>query len=213
MKTILCFGDSNTWGARPDGGLRYPKEVRWPSVLQAALGNAYEVIAEGLPGRTTVFEDPIEEQRNGKMHLIPCLYSHRPLDLVIILLGTNDMKQRFGVSAIDSALGAGVLVEMVQKSTAGPDGRAPKVLLLAPPPVLPIEATDQPAFLDILAGAQTRSQHFAACFRYVAEQRQCGFFDTATVIQSSPRDGVHLEPEAHAALGNALAAQVRRIIP
>lgn len=209
MKTVLCYGDSNTWGADPGGEARYPKDVRWSGVLQYALGNDYDVIAEGLPGRTTVFEDPIEEQRNGKSYLLPCLYSHMPIDLVIILLGTNDMKQRFSVSAMDSALGAGVLVQMIQKSTAGPDGKAPKVLLLAPPPII---AIDHPLFADMFAGADVLSRRFGECYRAIATMYQCGFFDTASVLSSSTRDGIHLEKEAHHALGTALAEQVQKIL-
>ena len=134
MKTILCYGDSNTWGYNPSTGGRYPRDVRWPGVLRRELGDDYLVIEEGLNGRTTVWDDPIEGYKNGKEYLVPCLETHKPLDLVIILLGTNDLKVRFSVSAYDIANGAGALVQIVQKSEIGPGGRAPQVLLLAPPP-------------------------------------------------------------------------------
>jgi lysophospholipase L1-like esterase len=101
MKTILCYGDSNTWGAVPLQSLelieRFGRSERWTGVLQRELGQAYEVIAEGCNGRTTVWEDPIEGYKNGKEYLIPCLDSHQPLDLVIIMLGTNDLKARFSI--------------------------------------------------------------------------------------------------------------------
>ena len=140
MKTILCFGDSNTWGCAPLGNsenhTRYGPDVRWGSVLRTTLGEGYWVIEEGLNGRTTIWADPVEgEYKSGKSYLTACLESHAPLDLVIILLGTNDLKHRFGLSAWDIAASAAVLVEMVQASSSGQNGGAPRVLLICPPPV------------------------------------------------------------------------------
>jgi lysophospholipase L1-like esterase len=111
MKTILCYGDSNTWGWDPISESRLDKDVRWPGVLQQELGDDYEVISEGLPGRTTVWTDPIEGHMSGKDYLIPCLHSHKPIDLVIILLGTNDLKHRFGVTAFDIAEGISITAQ------------------------------------------------------------------------------------------------------
>ncbi|MCW5845462.1 MAG: hypothetical protein KIT77_29690, partial [Caldilinea sp.] len=105
MKRILCFGDSNTWGYDPVSQDRYARNARWPGVLRQQIGAGYEVIEEGLNGRTTVWNDPIEGYKNGRDYLIPCLETHRPLDLVIILLGTNDLKKRFSLSAYDIAQG------------------------------------------------------------------------------------------------------------
>ncbi len=105
MFEVLCYGDSNTWGADPAGGGRFSRDERWPGVLQKSLGDEYHIIEEGLGGRTTVWEDPIEGHKNGKEYLIPCLATHAPLDLVIIMLGTNDLKKRFSVSAQDVAFG------------------------------------------------------------------------------------------------------------
>ncbi len=136
MKTILCYGDSNTWGSDPETGDRFPEDTRWPGVVRRTLGDGYHVIEEGLPGRTTVREDPIEgEHKNGRAYLRPCLESHRPIDLVTLMLGTNDLKQRFGSSASDIAQGAASLAEMALRSGCGPGGGAPAVLLVAPPPV------------------------------------------------------------------------------
>ncbi len=110
MKKILCYGDSNTWGHIPVTGGRYGDDVRWTGVLQAALGEGYRVIEEGLNGRTTVHDDPIEGvYKNGKHYLIPCLESHRPLDLVIMMLGTNDLKMRFSLPPSDIARGVEAL--------------------------------------------------------------------------------------------------------
>ena len=101
QKNILCFGDSNTWGFPPDCGARYDRETRWPGVLQQQLGEDYYVIEEGLPGRNTVWDDPVEGGKNGLKQLVPLIHSHMPLDLLIIMLGTTDFKNRFSVSPRD----------------------------------------------------------------------------------------------------------------
>src|SRR5215208_827241 len=133
MRTVLCYGDSNTWGYEPATGNRFPEDMRWPGVLARELGEGFRVIEEALNGRTTVRDDPVEEYKNGKDYLSPCLESHAPLDLVIIALGVNDLKARFFASASDVADGAGVLVSIARRSGSGPNGRPPAVLLVAPP--------------------------------------------------------------------------------
>ena len=203
MKRILCFGDSNTWGYDPATQDRFDRDVRWPGVLRDRLGAGYEVIEEGLNGRTTVWNDPIEGYKNGRDYLIPCLETHRPLDLAIILLGTNDMKMRFSLTAFDIAQGAGVLVRDVQRSAAGRAGVAPPVLLLAPPPVAKLTYFDQ-----MFAGAEAKSQKLGYYYRLVAEELGCAFLDTATVIRSSDLDGIHFEAEEHRKLGEAVAQEV-----
>ncbi len=109
MKTILCYGDSNTHGFNPATQGRFSLSERWTGVLMRELGSDYHVIEEGLGGRTTVWDDPIMESRNGRDYLLPCLWSHKPLDLVIIMLGTNDLKDRFSLTPFDIAAGAGAL--------------------------------------------------------------------------------------------------------
>ncbi len=207
MKTILCYGDSNTWGYNPATAERFDRLERWAGVLRQALGEGYLVIEEGLNGRTTVWDDPIEGYKNGKSYLIPCLETHRPLDLVIIMLGTNDLKMRFSLPAYDIANGAGVLVDVVQKSEAGYDGRAPQVLLLAPPPV-----TTLTEFSEMFAGSLEKSKRFAQHYRRVTEEYGCHFLDTGQVIVSSPLDGIHFELEEHRKLGLAVAEKVKEIL-
>ncbi|MGA7902106.1 MAG: SGNH/GDSL hydrolase family protein [Terrimicrobiaceae bacterium] len=206
MKTILCYGDSNTWGFEPVTQERYGHTERWTGVLRENLGTDYEIIEEGLNGRTTVWDDPIEGSKNGKEHLIPILMSHKPIDLVAIMLGTNDLKRRFGVGAFDIAAGAGVLVEIVQKSDCGPTGRAPNVLLMAPPPVARLSE-----FAEMFEGAREKSRQFGRHYRRVAGERNCAFFDAGEVITSSDRDGIHFEIEEHRKLGLAVAAQIREL--
>ncbi|MFO7635575.1 MAG: SGNH/GDSL hydrolase family protein [Caldilinea sp.] len=207
MKRILCFGDSNTWGYDPATQDRFDRDTRWPGVLRTTLGAGYEVIEEGLNGRTTVWDDPIEGYKCGKDYLIPCLETHRPLDLVIILLGTNDLKKRFSLSAFDIAQGAGALVRVVQQSAAAHAGAAPPVLLMAPPPVAKLTDFDQ-----MFEGAETKSQKLGFYYRQVAEELGCAFLDTATIIVSSDLDGIHFEAPEHARLGRAVASLVTQYV-
>ncbi len=207
MNRILCFGDSNTWGYNPATQDRFDRDVRWPGVLRNTLGPDYEIIEEGLNGRTTVWDDPIEGYKNGHDYLIPCLETHRPLDLVVIMLGTNDLKKRFSLPAYDVASGAGVLVKVVQQSAAGRNGAAPGVLLLAPPPV--VRLTE---FAEMFEGAEVRSLKFAEHYRRLATEMNCAFLDAGSVIVSSELDGIHFEAGEHAKLGRAVAAKVVELI-
>ncbi|MCB0047061.1 MAG: SGNH/GDSL hydrolase family protein [Caldilineaceae bacterium] len=207
LTTILCYGDSNTWGYNPADGSRFAHHVRWPGILRTELGAGYWVIEEGLSGRTTVWDDPIEGYKNGRDYLIPCLATHKPLDMVIIMLGTNDLKMRFSLSAWDIAEGAGVLVDIVQGSDAGRDGRPPRVLLIAPPPVAML--TD---FAAMFSGAREKSRQFGAEYRRVAAARGCPLLDAGEVIISSDLDGVHFDAREHAKLGRTIAGRVQELL-
>ncbi len=207
MKTILCYGDSNTFGSRPMSGDRYGLDERWTGVLASELGAGYRVIEEGLGGRTTIWEDPIEEFRNGKTYLLPCLWSHRPLDLVTIMLGTNDLKMRFHLPAYDIAAGAGVLVDLTLRSGAGPNFGAPQVLLIAPPVVGKL--TD---YADMMDDAVNKSSKFGEYYGRVARDYGCHFLDAGRAVVSSDVDGIHLDVGEHRKLGQAVAARVREIL-
>ena len=214
MKTILCFGDSNTWGAMPmrslDDVQRYGRAERWTGVLQRELGSEYEVISEGCNGRTTVWDDPIEGHKNGQTYLIPCLDTHQPLDLVIIMLGTNDLKARFSVTSFDIAQSAAVLVNIVQTHPVQISGiPQPQVLLIAPPP---LHAQLPEYFAEMLAGGYEKSIKFSYQYQKVAEQQGCAFLDAGQIIQSSPVDGVHFEAEEHQKLGTAVSVVVKDLL-
>jgi len=207
VKEILCYGDSNTWGYDPVTKERFGRDERWTGVLRSTLGPDYHIIEEGLSGRTTVWDDPIEGYKSGKTYLIPCLETHKPLDLVIIMLGTNDLKKRFSLSAYDIAGGAGVLVDIVNKSAAGRMGKPQKVLLLAPPPLGKLTE-----FAEMFEGGEEISRKLSQHYRNIAQQYGREFFDTSTVIRSSDVDGVHLEKRDHEALGKAVAQIVKKIL-
>lgn len=207
MTTILCFGDSNTWGWNPSTQQRFPRHIRWTGVLQDRLGNEYCVIEEGLCGRTTLRKDLFEHYTNGKDYLIPCLSSHKPIDLVILMLGTNDLKYRFTASALNIAKSAGVLVGIIQRSKVGANNSSPKVLLMAPPPIR--ELAD---YSKIFKGAETKSKEFGSLYEAIAQKYQCDFLDTGKYITSSNIDGIHFEANEHLKLGETVACVVKDIL-
>lgn len=207
MFELMCFGDSNTWGYSAADGRRFPRNVRWTGVLQAELGSNYAVIEEGLNGRTTVWEDPIEGDKMGRRHLPPLLQSHAPLDLVVMMLGTNDLKKRFSAHASDIAAGAGALVDIITASQAGPAGAAPAVLLIAPPPLGKLSALE-----GMFEGGAEKSRDLGGHYREVARLRGCHVMDAAEIIRSSDLDGIHLEEKDHLALGQAVARYVKKIL-
>ena len=207
MKSVLCYGDSNTWGFDPETRARFPPDVRWTGVLAKQLGDGYRVIEEGLNGRTTRWDDPIEPDRNGLAYLRPCVESHQPLHLIAIMLGTNDLKQRFGLSASDIAQSAAGVAEMAHRYAHTPAGEHAKVLLVAPPAVTVLTDMDQ-----MFAGAGEKSRQFSHYYRLFASRRHLAFFDAASVAEPSDVDGVHFDAEGHRALGDALADDVRRLI-
>ena len=205
-RTIVCFGDSNTHGHAPDGSGRHARAKRWPRVMQAALGDGYEIIEEGLNGRCTIWDSPIEKDRRGLDYLYPCLTSHAPVDLVTIMLGTNDLKRVYGLTAAEIACGAARLVDEARASLAGPDGTPPKVVLISPAPVGPITA--QSEMWGFGAAIET-SKQLAGMYQIVATDHAAAFFDAGSVAGVSPGDGVHLDVDACASLGAAMAEVVR----
>ncbi len=208
MRTVLCFGDSNTHGTRAmrkAGDIRrFERATRWPGVMSAALGRDWDVIEEGLPGRTTVHDDPIEGLwKNGLRSLPALLDSHRPIDLVIVMLGTNDLKMRYSVPAMDIAISVEQLLRLIAGSIAGPALGAPRALLVAPVPI------EERGFLaEMFDGGVAKSQKLARYFGAVAERQGAGFMDAGAHAKVDPVDGIHLTVDGHAALGRAMAAKV-----
>ena len=208
MKVILCYGDSNTWGYDPLTQERFSPQVRWTGVLARQLGDGYRVIEEGLSGRTTVWDDPVEGlHKNGKSYLLPCLESHQPIDLILLMLGTNDLKMRFSVPAADIAASVGVLVEVIQKSATGVGGAAPKVVLIAPPPVGKLSE-----FAEMFTAAEVKSHKLAEYYQVMATQYDCDFLNAGDFIVSSDIDGIHFEADQHHKLGEAVALRVKKIL-
>ncbi|MFI5409317.1 SGNH/GDSL hydrolase family protein [Kaistia sp. UC242_56] len=212
MKTVMVYGDSNSWGAEPQPqrgvGGRFAPDVRWPGVLQKALGNDVQVIAEGLNGRTTCVDDPVEgHHKNGARFLQVAIETHMPLDLVIIKLGTNDLKARLSMQAGDIADGAVRLADIVLGSATGPQGRPPKVLL-----VVPAALSKLGWLAEMFEGGTEKSRKLAAEFARATKGRNIEVFDAGSVIASSEVDGIHLDADAHRILGEALGARVGKIL-
>jgi lysophospholipase L1-like esterase len=210
MRSILCYGDSNTYGRDPETKERFPRTVRWPGVLQQCLGEEYQVIEEGLNGRTTVWDDPVRgdrHKRNGALYLVPCLESHAPLDLVVLMLGTNDLKAKFSVTPVDIAQSVEALVQVIQASGCGPEGGPPEVLLIAPPPLGHLTE-----YAETFTGGVEKSKKLGTYYRDAAEARGCRFLDAGTVISASSRDGLHFDPEGHRKLGERVAGVVSGIL-
>ena len=190
MSVIVCFGNSNTWGYDPATQTRFARGVRWTGVMQRELGPDHAVIEEGLNGRTTVFEDPIEPDRRGATYLPPCLRSHAPLDLLIISLGCNDLKARFGMPAADIARAIDRLIVITRQEPVSPSGGPPAILIVAPPPIAKLTG-----FAEVFAGGAEKSRELGARFAAVAEQRAVGFVDAGQFIRCSDLDGIHYEAD------------------
>lgn len=210
MKTVLCYGDSNTYGYNPLNGLRYPEDIRWTGRLRGLLGNAYRVIEEGCNGRTTIFDDPLEGWKNGLGYLRPCLNSHKPVDIVILMLGSNDLKETFHASAKQIADGAGTLVEVIQAFTREKQGFEPQIILVSPPEIG--EGIRSSSFYGAFyENAISRSREFPLWYRKVAEEHRCIFFNAAEHVQPSKEDSLHLSPEGHAKLAGELCKVVKAL--
>ena len=214
-KHILCFGDSNTHGycADPgdcaDGGIRFNEDERWTCLLQKALGGEYLVIEEGLSGRTTCFEDPIHEGLSGLSYISPCLKSHEAIDLLIIMLGTNDTKDRFYASAACIGIGMARLVKKAMATECWGDHK-PNILVVAPPPIgegmLQSEVAATMGSLCV-----KKSQELARCYKEQCDLIGCHFMDAAG-CEFNRIDYMHLTKEGHAQLAEKLAALVPTLL-
>ncbi|MEX6507798.1 SGNH/GDSL hydrolase family protein [Jiella sp. M17.18] len=211
MKTILCYGDSLTWGYNAETGLRHEHDVRWPNVLSKALEKEAYVITDALNGRTTVFDDQmVSAERNAVKTLPTALGAHQPLDLVILMLGTNDLKKHTGGGRVfESRQGMERLVEIVLGFPYQRGYTVPKILIVAPPIFC---ETTEPDFALLLGHAVEESQHFRSAFTKVAEEYQCAFFDASEACETTPLDGIHLSAEHTKALGEALIEPVRKLL-
>ncbi len=212
MRTLLLFGDSNTHGTKPMHDLesdgRYGREERWAGRLAAMLPD-WEVINEGQPGRTTVHDDPVEgAHRNGIAVLPALLETHRPINVVLIMLGTNDLKGRFSLNAMDIALGLEKLIQTIRAFEAGPGGREPGIVLVAPPPIIEVASLG-----EIFQGGATKSLGLAARIKAVAERQGAVFVDAGELVEVSPIDGIHYDAEANPVLADAFARVIRRHFP
>ena len=218
MKTIVCYGDSNTWGYMPKRERpqettlnRFPWGVRWTSLLQEQLGAAYRVVEEGLNGRTTMFDDPLDVCRNGLEGIDYSMLTNCPVDLVILMLGTNDVKEFFGMPPYVIAKGCGRLIDRIQAGGYGPNGAAPQILLVAP---LKLPDTLPGSWLgdEFGPGAIARNDQLPAYYEKIAAEKGVHFLNAAASVTADPADSIHMNEAGHAATAELMYQQVRRIL-
>ncbi|MBR3949086.1 MAG: lipolytic enzyme, G-D-S-L [Oscillospiraceae bacterium] len=214
-KHIVCFGDSNTHGycADPadsaDGGIRFNEEERWTRLLQKHLGEDYLVVEEGLSGRTTCFDDPIHESLSGLDYITPCLKSHETVDLLIIMLGTNDTKDRFYASAACIGIGMARLVKKAMATECW-GGKAPNILVVAPPPIGE-EMLSSPVAETMGFLCPGKSRELAHYYRQQCQLLGCHFLD-ASGCEFNQIDYMHLTRQGHAQLAARFAELVPQLV-
>lgn len=204
MKHILCFGDSNTHGYMPGGG-RYDDNIRWTRRLATLLGENYLVCEEGLNGRTSSFDDPYEPYRNAMDYILPCIQTHEPIALTILMLGSNDMKQYFSPTCEKIADSLRHLATVIRDNTKAP------VLLVSPIHLgKHMETSDfsnsfPPSSLAL-------SYQLGNALKEVAKELKIDFLDAATIAEPSASDSLHLTAEGHEKLAIAFAKKIHTIL-
>ncbi|MDO4519935.1 MAG: GDSL-type esterase/lipase family protein [Eubacteriales bacterium] len=203
MKTVLCFGDSNTYGYRPDNGERYPSDIRWTGILKNELREKnIDVIEEGLVGRTTVFEDNIRVGRKGSDFLIPIIESHAPVDTLVLMLGTNDCKVRYKASAQVIGLGIENLLSQVKNY----DKRIE--ILLMSPIYLGEHVWEEKFDPEFDEESIQTSKKLADVYKKIADKYGCRFLAASEVAAPSEADQEHMDSFGHRALADAVRKQI-----
>lgn len=211
MPVLLTYGDSNTHGTPPIVNRaeyhRFGPGIRWPSVALGLLGNGWELAEEGLPGRTAQYDDPVMgAHMNGRVGLRIALQTHGPIDVMALMLGTNDVKTRFAATPEDVVAGVAGLLDVALSDEYQTRHGGFRILLICPPPVLEVG----PLAAEFWGGA-ARSQALPPLYEALARSRGVGFLDAGKVISVSPVDGVHYDEAGHAALGKAVASAVKAL--
>jgi lysophospholipase L1-like esterase len=213
MKVVVCFGDSNTWGYKPEKvqpELRYARfdyNIRWTGCLQKLLGDGYRVEEEGLNGRTTTFDDPFDDRRNGLRYFDCCMAVKMPVDLLIVMLGSNDTKEYFGVSAYCIGMGLEQLILRAQSGQYGPDGKNPKILIIAPPLIRSNIADTWPAG-EFGRGCIEKAEALADQYEKVAKKYDCYYLNAANFVAASGDDAVHLDAQNHKKFAEVLSKKI-----
>lgn len=208
-KKIVCFGDSNTHGYDSKTGERFSEEERWPKLLEKYLGEEYDVAEEGLEGRTACVDDPLFEGLSGLEYLYPCMMTHKPIDLLILMLGTNDVKERFSLTPENVAKGMERLIQKALDTSAAFRER-PNVLLICPPPIEPgYENTS--VYGEMGDHCVKKSRALACLYEQTAKGKGIYFLDAGKIegIEMYPYDCMHLSLKAH----NTMAQYLAKIIP
>lgn len=211
MKTIICYGDSNTWGFSPETQTRYSREIRWTAQLQKSLGNDYYVIEEGLNGRTTCYDDPIFPQRNGVKGIFSCMETNYPADLVIIMLGTNDSKKHLNATAFASAKGVEMIAKIITQGEYGINGMPPEMLIVAP---ISIGNT----ITEVWTGSEFDKRSVVMIdqlrdeLRKMAKLNGYHFMDAGLIAEPDSLDSIHLNTYNHTLFAQAVKNKVLQIL-
>ena len=211
MRRILCYGDSNTWGYTAGTGVRYAHDVRWTGVLQRELGEEYKVLEEGLNGRTSVFDNPFSPWRSGIDYLMPCLITHKPIDVIVVMLGTNDLRWTTAFGASEGVRRIVKQIKWAAHLEESSDIFADQTRILVVSPILAHEVMKHSAneFHHVYP---ERSREFAKHFAKMAEETGCDFLDAAVYAEPSEVDGLHMTKESHERLGVAIAKKVQEML-
>lgn len=221
MKRVLCYGDSNThgcnpewkaeWDADPEKSVRFSEQIRWTSVLQKMLGDEYAIIEEGLPGRTTVYADAIYPYQDGRAAVIPTILSHSPIDLMIIMLGTNDLKVSFTPSEDVLARAMEELLKVIKNPYIWEHRKVPELLIVSPPTICdPIETSHFYGMYD--KKSVELSEKMGKVYEKVSKNYGCYFLDAAQYVKASELDCIHMDPENHHKLAEVLSREIKRIL-
>lgn len=212
-KSILCYGDSNTWGYIPGIGERFDRKSRWPGICQMLLGDDYEIIEAGLSGRTTIFDDPKNRYFNGFDGLGYALLSAKPLDLVIVSLGTNDLKfcnlQEMS-SGIDAIIGFLLNHRQITVGSSSIFKNEAKILLISPI-ALSERVPDIPPY-NAFMGKELESRRVSAVYEAVAQKYGVDYLDASQFAEASSKDGVHMDCENHHKFAKAVAQKVKQLL-
>ncbi len=210
-KTIVCYGDSNTWGYIPVTGDRYDEHTRWPRRMAEMLGAGFYVAEQGLNGRTTAFDDPVEPFRNGRKSLEVCLLMHSPIDLFVVMLGTNDTKHFLHLTPYMISKGLESIIREAGRTQYGRGGRPPKILVVSPVHILAEGFNDHiREYFD--EKSAEKAGMLADAYRQIAQENDSAFLDAAQYAKPSLGDGIHMEPEDHLALATAVTKKVRQML-
>ena len=218
IKNILCFGDSNTWGFVPGAFdpetlyiKRYSILERWPGLLREMLGADYYIIEEGLNGRTTNVEYPDLSGRSGTSYILPCLYSHSPLDLVILNIGINDIKAIFDRTMMEISEGMAELIDLIKSTSYGPDMQGPPQILLLSPSALTHEGYVDQNNESAFKGGMEKSLFFNEYYKKIALEKSCHYINLQSVINYSEIDGLHYDKRGHAVIASVVTSKINEI--
>jgi lysophospholipase L1-like esterase len=209
-RRIVCFGDSNTWGYDAKTMERFPEGVRWTSLLAEWLGEEFQVVEEGLPGRTSVVEDPLLEGVNGYTYIHPCIMSHAPIELVIIMLGTNDTKERFNLTAFNIAQGIARLSLKAKNTSAGIKGKSPNVLVIAPPPIG--KEYDGIVGKSMGRDCDRKSEELPMYLKELIGIQGTEFLNTNGLVSMNTIDYMHLDEKGHNLLATLVYEKIKSIL-